>query len=156
MATRASSRPNRGVAPQRFRDGAANAESGLALTPARRPAPMGPPGSASPPRPTGPAFLPQQPVQLVLHEPPLSPVHAVGDVQQQPVGGAGLVVAPVVAPVLQEEVVQLAGLQAARLAGREAAWQLQQNAVQGDQGAEGVEGIKQLLYRGKGVRLWTD
>ena len=69
-------------------------------------------------------------------------VHAVGDIHPQPE-------VPVVAPVLQEELLHLAGLQAARLAGREAAWELQQNAVQGDQGAEGGGGDQAVSIQGE-------
>ena len=56
MATRESTRSNRGVAPIRLIDE-------LAATPVRNPAPHRPPGSATPP-PAGPAFSPPQPVQL--------------------------------------------------------------------------------------------
>ena len=111
MASRASTRVNRGVGPIRLIDE-------LAATQAS------PPGSATPPRrPAGPAFSPPPPVQLFPHSPPLP---------QQ--GGAG---PRLVAPGLQEDMFQLGGRHAAQLAGREAAWDLQQNAaVQADQGEE--------------------
>ena len=110
MATRASNRSTRGVGPPRLIEE-------LAATPPRRPAPHRPPGSATPPaRPAGPAFSPPPPVQ---HSPP-----------PLPQGGAG---PRLVAPGLQE-VLQQGGRHAAQLAGREAAWELQQNDVgEGDQ-----------------------
>ena len=105
MATRASTRVNRGVGPIRLRDE-------LAATQAGNPAPYLPP-----------------------HSPPLP---------QQ--GGAG---PRLVAAGLQEDMFQLGGRHAAQLAGREAAWDLQQNAAVEVEQAEDEpdqEGIGQEMF----------